>query len=404
MKTDRAVHWGLGIGAVLIVAALMWQSYAPVRPVHNLYSEIPKKWEFTADSSIKGALALASDGTLYAASSDGFVYALDSEGNLKWKFRTGPITANPAIGPDGTIYISDAGQHIYAINPNGTQQWAVGGGPSAERDYQGIAPALDRNFFYTPWGRDVHAIRLNDGNMDTVTGTYYEAGNAITILPTGLVEYPARGRLQAIDSDGRIAWQYPTLTQEAIDRNGGFPPPGNFWLNSMSAVGSDGTTFACADNGRLVAIGADGLLKWEFKPKSGWSGKRAGPVIASDGTIYLFGWTGSLYALNADGTQKAAAQIPGDVDVTPVLAEDGTIFGVSGSKVLAISSDGKVTAEAEIGVGVTSASTIGPDGTFYVATLSGKIIALDGGHGGLMNSPWPKFQRDLANTGRAASY
>jgi len=404
LKTDRAVHWGLGIGAVMIVAAMLWQSYAPVPPVHNPYAEIRKKWEFTTEGSVKGALALANDGTLYAASSDGLVYALDPEGNLKWRFRMGPVQANPAIGADGTIYISDEGQHIYALNPNGTQQWAAGGGPYAEQDFQGVAPALDGNFFYTPWGRGLHAIRLSDGNSDTVTGGYYDSGGTITILPTGLVVHAARGRIEAVDADGRIAWQYPPLTDEAIQNNGGFPPPGNFWLNSAMAVGSDGTIYACAENLHLVAIGADGQLKWAFKPPRDCAGKRAAPVIASDGTVYFFNWDGAFYAVNPDGTQKAAMHIPGLIDVTPVLAEDGTIFGVSGSVLLAISPEGKVTAESQIGVGVTSAPTIGPDGTFYVATLSGKIMAFDGGHGGLMDSPWPKFQHDLANTGRARPY
>lgn len=404
MKTDRAVHWGLGIGAVMIVAAMLWQSYAPADRHRNPYPEMTKKWEFTTDGSVTGALALASDGTLYAAGTDGFVYALDPEGNLKWKLRTGPMQASPVIGTDGTIYVTDEQERIFAINPNGTQQWVTGGGPYATENLGKLAPAIDDNFLYTPWRGEVHGIRLSNGDGDTIFGTYFDLGSSIVILPNGLVAHLGRGRLQAAGSDGRDAWQYPELTQQAIEKNNGFPPPGNFWLDSAMAVGSDGTIYACAKNLHLVAIGADGQLKWAFKPPRDCAGKRAAPVIASDGTVYFFNWDGAFYAVNPDGTQKAAMHIPGLIDVTPVLAEDGTIFGVSGSVLLAISPDGKVTAESQIGVGVTSAPTIGRDGTFYVATLSGKIMAFDGGHGGLMDSPWPKFQHDLANTGRARSY
>lgn len=404
MKTDRAVHWGLGIGAVMIVAALLWQSYAPADRHPNPYPEMTKKWEFTTDGNIAGALALASDGTLYAASTDGFVYALDSEGNLKWKFHIGPTQANPAIGADGTIYVSDLGQHIYALNPNGTQQWAAGGGVYAKQDYQGVAPALDENFFYTPWGRDVHGIRLSNGNSDTVAGGYYDAGGAITILPNGLVVHTARGRLEAVDTDGRIAWQYPPLTDEAIQNNGGFPPPGNFWLDSAMAVGADGTIYAAMGDGSFVAIGADGTLKWKYKTTQGWAGNHAAPVIASDGTIYFSSWAAILYPFNPDGTQKAKIQITGAIEVTPLISEDGTIFVVSGAYLFAVSPEGKVLARAILEQSGHSAPTIAPDGTVYVASAAKKIIAFAGGHGGLMDSPWPKFQHDLANTGRAKAY
>jgi hypothetical protein len=32
------------------------------------------------------------------------------------------------------------------------------------------------------------------------------------------------------------------------------------------------------------------------------------------------------------------------------------------------------------------------------------VIGYTGGHGGRMNSPWPKYQADLANTGVAHSF
>jgi len=58
----------------------------------------------------------------------------------------------------------------------------------------------------------------------------------------------------------------------------------------------------------------------------------------------------------------------------------------------------------DIAGGLESSPTLGPDGTIYVASRAGKILALAGTHGALMNSPWPKFQADLANTGRAPRF
>jgi hypothetical protein len=50
---------------------------------------------------------------------------------------------------------------------------------------------------------------------------------------------------------------------------------------------------------------------------------------------------------------------------------------------------------------VESSPTLAPDGTIYIGSHGGKIVAFAGTHGGLMNSPWPKFQGDLANSGRS---
>ncbi len=144
------------------------------------------------------------------------------------------------------------------------------------------------------------------------------------------------------------------------------------------------------------------LRRFKTKPHSfNW----ANPVIASDGTIYFGSGDGSLYALNSGGTQKWAVDIDGGIPAsTPMLAEDGTIYFANQTALIAVSPEGKVLARVAIIGGVDSSPTLAPDGTIYVASHKGKIIAFAGTHGGLMNSPWPKFQRDLANTGRALPF
>jgi outer membrane protein assembly factor BamB len=69
----------------------------------------------------------------------------------------------------------------------------------------------------------------------------------------------------------------------------------------------------------------------------------------------------------------------------------------------AVSPAGKVLAQADLGSTITSAPTIAADGTVYVLNELGLLAAYNGGHGGLMDSPWPKFQGDLANTGNERS-
>ena len=87
-----------------------------------------------------------------------------------------------------------------------------------------------------------------------------------------------------------------------------------------------------------------------------------------------------------------------------MLAADGTIFVAGGRDLYAVSPFGKVIAKVHVGGSVISSPTLAPDGTIFLVTDTGVLFAYSGGHGGLMDSPWPKFQADLANSGRARTY
>jgi len=377
---------------------------SPRGPLFSILPPLfPEKWHFIGAGAITAALALGVDGTLYAASEDGFIYALDSSGNLQWKFNAGPMTAAPTIGADGSIYVTNEEQRIFAINPTGSQQWANGGGPYADKQMGWIAAAIDQTHLYTPWRGQLRAIRLADGYFDWPTGIAFQRGGSVSILPDGLIVYPGYGRLDAADSTGRTQWEYPVMdppmsTDMIAQRR---IPSGNFWLDSGIAVGDDSTMYACATDSRLVALAADGHMKWEFKTKT-HSVNRASPVIAVDGTIYFASGDGTLYAFGSDGTQKWSFDMGGGaISATPILTEDGTIYLVTGSALIAVSSEGKLLAKAPVGGGVESSPTIAPDGTVFVAWRTGKISAFAASHGGLVNSPWPKFQATLANSGRS---
>jgi outer membrane protein assembly factor BamB len=407
-RNQTAIRWGLGLGVVVIVGAMAWHAFSGGPSSHEQTAALPEKWQFTATGAITGALALDNDGMLYAAGEDGILYAVDASGNLKWKFDAGRMTTAPAIGANGTIYVSNDQERILAINPTGTQQWAQGGGPFADKQPGWKAAAIDQNHLYTPWRGSIRAIRLDGGTFDwTTTGIGFERGGSVSILPNGLIVYPGNGRTDAADSTGRTQWEYPVmnppLSVDMITRTAGRIPPGNFWLESGIAVALDGTLYVCATGSRLVALAPDGTYKWEFKPKV-YSINKATPVISADRTIYFSSGDGTLYALNPDGTQKWATDTGAPIGATPMLTADETIYVVNGTGLVAVSPEGKILERAAIAGSLESSPTLAPDGTVYVTSREGKIVAFAGTHGALMNSPWPKFQADLANTGRAPRF
>jgi outer membrane protein assembly factor BamB len=185
--SSKVIRWTLLILGAMIIGSVLVNSFAlsmfyPRFGIGKKTAAIPEKWQFAAAGPITAALALADDGTLYAASQDGFLYALDASGNLKWKFNSGPMKASPAIGADGTIYVSNEEQRIFAIDRTGAQQWAAGGGPFADKQVGSTAAALDQNYLYTPWRGQIRAIRLSTGTIDWDAGVGYEQGGSVTIL------------------------------------------------------------------------------------------------------------------------------------------------------------------------------------------------------------------------------
>ncbi|HEY1471776.1 MAG TPA: PQQ-binding-like beta-propeller repeat protein [Candidatus Acidoferrum sp.] len=390
--------------AVVVAALLFFLSRKPSAlesSAAHVTPTIEKKWEFTAGGKIFGALALADDGTLYAAAEDGFVYALDGSGTQQWKTYVGPTRSAPAVGADGAIYIANNNGRVMALNHSGSVRWTA-------EVYQGNTwgengSAVGRDYLYVPSRGDLCAIRLSNGQVDWQSRWGGEQWGAVTLLPDGTTLSPGRGRLNNIDSRGEVAWQYPALTDEATRNNGGYPPPGIFFVTTGIAVDSNRTLYAGIGREKLVAMAPNGAPKWELKTVA-MEMNRATPVISADGTIFFAGADAKLYALDSFGTTKWSLALDGPIPATPVLAEDGTIFVMHGRFLSAISPDGKVLSQVIIGSGAQSSPTLAPDGTVYVATYDAKVIAYTGGHGGLMNSPWPKYQADLANTGAAHSF
>lgn len=364
-------------------------------------SSLEKKWELPLGGRVEGSLALSDDGTIIAAGQDGFVYAVDSSGKLQWKTYIGPTLASPSIGPDGAIYIANNNGSVFALNRSGTKRWTSVVYPG--NTYGHNAAAIGDTFLYTPSRDGVKALSLSDGRVEWSAGIGTSQWGAVTLLADGNLVFGSRGRLLAVNNHGEAQWQYPALSPEATARNGGLPPPGSFFVSTGVTPGPDRLLLVGEGRDHLSAIGQDSSLRWEFKSK-GNNMNTASPVIASDGTIYFAHADYHLYAFDSFGSKKWDVDLHDYDPSTPVLASDGTIFVAGGRNLYAVSPAGKVIAKASVGGSVVSSPTLAPDGTIFLVTDTGVLLAYAGGHGGLMDSPWPKFQADLANTGRARTY
>jgi outer membrane protein assembly factor BamB len=336
------------------------------------------KWIFSIPALSGGCSAIGTDGTIYVGGSA--LYAINPNGTQKWAFPTGGETY-PAIDANGIIYVggmSGSSYVLYAINPNGTQKWAfvMGGIPLA-------TPAIDAN-------GNIY-VSGSDGNLYAVspTGTLnwtFATGNGAPIIGADGTIYVGGSKLYAINPNGTQKWVLAlvvTTDGAAIDANG----------------------IIYASNGSILnAINPNGTQKWAF------AGGKGSVAIGADGTIYEGGNSGtaySLYAINPDGTQKWA--FTGAGSIPPIIDSNGTIYttgAYSVAPLYAINPDGtQKWAFAMVWAAMTSSIDIGADGTIYLVVymddngLTSGIYALPGTTP-LANSPWPKYHRDLQNTGR----
>jgi outer membrane protein assembly factor BamB len=165
-------------------------------------------------------------------------------------------------------------------------------------------------------------------------------------------------------------------------------------IQSASAIGPDGTIYLADFPGNLVALrdpgqGTSLTLVWRFHPAGG-SSLHATPAVGPDGSVYLgFGaGTGTaarttFYALKAP-TSGTEASVNWSVDLgagrmtsSPTIGPDGTIYAYSGSgKLYAISAAGEVKWTAPAGPSLRSSPALGPDGTVYLPSTDGKLYAI----------------------------
>ena len=114
-------------------------------------------------------------------------------------------------------------------------------------------------------------------------------------------------------------------------------------VESSPTIGSDGTIYFGSDDGNVYAVDPYGNQKWKFTTQNNSFVRTAPSDWPTDGIIY-FGAEGgrsygSIYALNPDGSEKWFSLLEFNVDSSPAIGSDGSIyFGDAGAAVVALNS------------------------------------------------------------------
>ena len=359
------------------------------------------KWAYSTgnvSSDLRGCPAIADDGTIYVGSKNNKVSAINPDGTLKWEFETLGISwHSPTIGPDGTIYIGsgisnsnyNAGKrkNFFAINPDGTLKWSVKSGIVIDN-----SPAIGKDgTIYLPSSNGLAAYNP-DGNLKW---TYIDVGNSYStpaVSSDGTIFIAGLYELYAINENGTLKWKI-----EKSDE-----------IRSSPAIGADGTIYIGAKDNYLYALNpSDGTEKWKF---DAGSFVLSAPIIDNDGVIYFGSYKGKFYAINPDGTEKWFYQFSEELGFLEnhgaILGDNNVIYlGASDPefwffrKVYALNLDGSLKWEYQSDLSIHTPPALASDGTVYIGTGEGTLLALEGESNGVANSPWPKYRGNAKNTG-----
>jgi len=239
-----------------------------------------QKWLFDLpdqyDGGIFGALAIGSNGTIYAVDKSDGLFAINKQGKKLWSYKLESSSySSPSIAPDGTIYAIDYDDNLYAIKPTGELLWKYPAGKDI--GYEPIV-TIDGTV-YIGSENSLLAIGIN-GQKQWEYDLPDAATNRPSLADDGTVFIAcADNNIYAVNSNGTIKWKYDT---------GGF-------VSAPITIDAGGSIYfgTFINTGKIMSVSGQGQFIWEYPLSLGYSQ----PVIDNDGTLYVGTVDGKIYAL-----------------------------------------------------------------------------------------------------------
>ncbi len=352
-----------------------------------------RRWTFSALSDLRGAPAMASDGSLRIVTSPGgasqALIAIDADGLERWRFTDFAmfgVASPPAIGFGDVTYFTGAGTELVAVAPNGNLQWRWTFPPTSG---QHIAP-------------DGELAIASDGRVLLCI----EGGPMIAIDPNGTEAWRANLRCNidstpVVAADGAIAVAPKVGLTAVFEPNGmprfEMPMPRQPRLAATAA----GDWFGFGD-GRLWRTDATGRtnLLLDVGPRAGNPGS---VVVDPQGAMYVVSRQFALVAFDPDG-QRRWAVTNRAFSGGPVILSDGMLLARLGPGVAAYRAEDGQLQWSTVGggpdpfVGPPQSLVVTPDGRLLLA--AGPSLVAFGPVAPPAGAGWPMDRFDVARTGR----
>lgn len=330
--------------------------------------------------------ATTGDFMVFAGSQDSTVYGIDGKtGNEVWRYETnGPVDSSPALTNDGVLYVGSDDRKVYALDAEtGTllASSAAFGGPISSSPTIGpdgsiyVGESLPGKTFYCLDSRTL-AVKWS------------------FVAPDGIVNCaafsPDNSRVYFGCQDGRIYARNAT-TGTAIP---GWPVTlGSDIFASSPVVDTAGNVYIASTAGRVFAFTSAGVQRWAPRDfavpifstlaLASDAGGAATQLYVSTCDFSSGADNSRVYALNpatgAINWQYPAVGDPGlePMSSSPSIGRDGTVFvGTWGGDVLALTSTGSLRWSFDTTGMIESSPAIGKDGTVYIGNHNGLVFAI----------------------------
>lgn len=164
-----------------------------------------------------------------------------------------------------------------------------------------------------------------------------------------------------------------TFSSPAVDENG------NIYVGALFNRSDMATT-----QQNFYSFDANGTLRWQFATGGDIE---SSPAIARDGTVYVGSYDGNLYAVTPDGIEKWRFQADGPVAGPPAVGRDGKVyvpvdlteFGIAQSGIVVLNPDGSVFRRLQTFTGgFAGGISFSADATtIYAGSLDGNVYAFN---------------------------
>ncbi|MGI8665861.1 MAG: PQQ-binding-like beta-propeller repeat protein [Jatrophihabitans sp.] len=329
------------------------------------------RWRAQLAGDLTPAPVIGVDGSILAASHAGVLHALDpATGRQRWQYDGGAgygtdLSTGPAVLAGGTILWPGPQHTLFALSATGTLLWretfaaellspAVAGAHRVYvADLDGHLSALEvtATGHRRVWTLDLHG---SDYASPTVgpDGTVYTASTDYLVA------------VRDLGDSGVQRWRYHAKSL----------------IEVSNAVASDGTVVLGTNADREYGIRPDGSRAWSFdKGEYTYSSS----VIRPDGKAYFGDNQGRLTVLQAatgnplQRSQGTVAPRTASIWTAPAVDARGDYYYATQSgRVYGFDPGGRQLFDLDAGAAVNSYPAIGADGSLYLGTVDGSLLAI----------------------------
>ena len=283
-------------------------------------------WTFEADADFDGTPVVTPD-RVYLGGTDGRVRALSTAtGDEVWRQLLAADTLASAAWTEHGLTFGDKTGRVVALDPDdGAERWRIQRAKtvSSSPSYSGDEAAL----LLGEIGRVETSLTSAMFALDAATGD----------------------ELWSVDADAQVL---------------------------STAAWHDGRWYVGSFDNQVYALTADGDVAWTFPTLANVS---ASPAVDDD-RVYVGAWDWTLYAIDhATGAEAWSVPLGSDALASPVRAGTAVLQAVEDGRLFAVeAADGAVRWTFDRGTPVRTMATptVAADGTIYVASPNGDLLAL----------------------------